>query len=97
MFLLRVINMAAPPTINLFRELFLFSSLLIYSSVTLSLILTGSLLVACYCISLFSLSHHGIVYSMGFQQINLKEVESLVVMGHVFPLVISFLAVGVLI
>ena len=93
-FLLRAINIAAPPTINLFSELFIIASVLSYSFVRVLLLTLGALLVASYCITLFRLSHHGAPYTLTGASLGLTECEFLVLTNHITPLLFSFTAIN---
>lgn len=89
-FILCVINLGAPPSMNLFRELLLVSSVISYSVLRIPVILVGSLLVARYCIILFRRSHHGKIYSSFNRFVKMNEVEYLNLFMHSTPLIISF-------
>lgn len=97
MFILCVGNIAAPPTINLFSEVFLMVSLVNWTSYTSIFILLGSFFVACYSIFLFSFSQQGKRYTLinDFKAVNL--VEYLVLFNHITPLAISFVFINLLV
>jgi len=96
-FILRVVNIGAPPSINLFRELFLVSSSLGFRLYVIPVILIGSLLVAAYCIVLFRSRHHGRPHI----RINLfswlKEIEYLTLFSHIMPLILSFCLINLMV
>jgi len=94
MFILSIINMAAPPTINLFRELFLMASVLSYRFMSVAPLLLGALLVASYCMTLFSLSHHGVSYTISRTSLGLRGCEFLILSNHIVPLIFSFSAIN---
>ena len=78
-FLLRVFNIAAPPSINLFREINLICSLLSYERYLIIFILLGSFFVACYRIYFFYSTQMGKLYRflVSFTQININEYHNL--------------------
>lgn len=96
-FILCVVNLGAPPSINLFRELFLVSSCVFYRIQRIGLILVGSILVASYCMIIFRDSHHGKLYSSFIRFTKVKEIEYLILFSHCFPLSISFTLVNLIV
>nr|YP_009564044.1 NADH dehydrogenase subunit 4 [Puerulus angulatus]QAX91407.1 NADH dehydrogenase subunit 4 [Puerulus angulatus] len=65
-FLLSIGNMAAPPTLNLLGEVQLISSLISWSLVMLVGIAVLSFFSAAYTLYMYSLSQHGLFYSLLF-------------------------------
>nr|QIT06538.1 NADH dehydrogenase subunit 4 [Sminthurides bifidus] len=90
-FLISVINMSAPPTMNLFSEVYLFVSVLGSSLFLLPTLVLGSFLVACYSIFFFSFSHHGASYTNYNSHLVINSLEYLTLSNHLTPLVLSFL------
>ena len=96
-FFLRIFNLGAPPSINLFRELFLFTSIVCFRGKNIFILILGAFIVASYCMYLFRLRHHG----KGFSLINLISplliVEYIILYRHVLPLFISFILINLII
>merc|ERR1712058_191134 len=87
-FLLRVINIGAPPSINLLSEIILLTSIL-NSSILLSILIgISSFLAAGYCLYLFTSTQHGQVgvYINSFISINYRIISSL--LFHILPVFI---------
>nr|YP_010564788.1 NADH dehydrogenase subunit 4 [Volucella inanoides]UZA61191.1 NADH dehydrogenase subunit 4 [Volucella inanoides] len=85
-FLLCSANMAAPPTLNLLGEISLLNSIVMWSWLTMIMLIFLSFFSAAYTLYLYSYSQHGKVYSgiysfsMGFNR------EYLLLFLHWFPL-----------
>nr|YP_010511702.1 NADH dehydrogenase subunit 4 [Palaeoagraecia brunnea]UXL83026.1 NADH dehydrogenase subunit 4 [Palaeoagraecia brunnea] len=85
-FLLSSSNMAAPPSLNLMGEIGLLNSLVMWSSISMVMLMLISFFSAAYTLYLYSYSQHGSIYSgiyscsMGFTR------EYLMLMLHWFPL-----------
>nr|UZH93073.1 NADH dehydrogenase subunit 4 [Microconema sp. 1 LLL-2022a] len=85
-FLLSSSNMAAPPSLNLVGEIGLLNSLVMWSWVTMIMLMLISFFSAAYSLYLYSYSQHGMIYSgiyscsMGYLR------EYLLLMLHWLPL-----------
>lgn len=85
-FLLRSCNMAAPPSLNLLREISLLNSMVAWSWVTILILSFLSFFRAAYTLYIYSYSQHGKIYSgvyscsMGYSR------EYLLLFLHWFPL-----------
>lgn len=95
-FILCILNIGAPPSINLFSELFLFSSIIRYRSNSIRFIFIGSLLVAGYCIFLFRSSHHGKLFNSRNGFFKVVEIEYIILTRHTIPLFISFVFINLI-
>nr|UER94118.1 NADH dehydrogenase subunit 4 [Ruspolia yunnana] len=85
-FLLSSSNMAAPPSLNLMGEIGLLNSLVMWSSISMVMLMLVSFFSAAYTLYLYSYSQHGSIYSgiyscsMGYTR------EYLMLMLHWLPL-----------
>nr|AQM39884.1 NADH dehydrogenase subunit 4 [Ruspolia sp. ZJZ-2017] len=85
-FLLSSSNMAAPPSLNLMGEVGLLNSLVMWSSISMVMLMLISFFSAAYTLYLYSYSQHGSIYSgiyscsMGYTR------EYLMLMLHWLPL-----------
>uniref|UniRef100_UPI0030DFC572 NADH dehydrogenase subunit 4 n=1 Tax=Poecilochirus mrciaki TaxID=3127720 RepID=UPI0030DFC572 len=89
-FVFSVINMGAPPSMNLLGEILLMGSILKWSIITLGLLALLSFIGACYSLYLFSFSQHGkpwFLYSI--EMISIREF--ILMYSHMFPLVLYVL------
>jgi len=84
-FLLRIINMGAPPSINLMGEIFLIGSILKWRFTLIVFIRILSFLGACYSLYLFRYTQHGKRFFL-FRVINFTEREYFLIYSHFFPL-----------
>nr|AYP72667.1 NADH dehydrogenase subunit 4 [Colasposoma sp. EMHAU-15070314] len=90
-FMFCIMNMAAPPTLNLMGEIFLINSLVLYSSMTMIFLSLISFMGAAYSLFLFSYIQHGVMYS-GFYSFYMGcGREYLLMFLHWFPLIILIL------
>jgi NADH-ubiquinone oxidoreductase chain 4 len=96
-FLICITNMAAPPTINLFSEIFLIFRITSFCLVRIPLFLIGSFLVACFTIYFFSFSHQGKFNSKVSLIPNLSCCEFLNMYTHIVPLFLSFILISIII
>lgn len=85
-FLLCGANMAAPPTINLFSELFLMGSLMKFDLLMLVAFPLGSYLGAVFSLFLFSYSQHGKFFEGSSFGGSVNFREYLLLGGHLIPL-----------
>jgi len=89
-----VINIGAPPSINLLGEILLMGSILKWSSFSGVLLALLSFLGACYSLYLFSFSQHGKVWFIyGVESIRIREF--LLIYSHFFPLLVYILKIEV--
>lgn len=90
-FLLRSSNIAAPPSLNLLREIILLSSLIRWSKILIIILIIISFFRAAYSLFLYSYSQHGSFYS-GLYSFSLGRVrEYLLLILHWLPLNIFIL------
>nr|YP_009865016.1 NADH dehydrogenase subunit 4 [Linuparus trigonus]QKE42654.1 NADH dehydrogenase subunit 4 [Linuparus trigonus] len=85
-FLLSIGNMAAPPTLNLLGEIQLISSLLSWGALTAVGVGILSFFSAAYTLYMYSLSQHGLFYSLLFSCSSGKVREYLILILHWLPL-----------
>uniref|UniRef100_UPI0030E16F94 NADH dehydrogenase subunit 4 n=1 Tax=Poecilochirus davydovae TaxID=3128885 RepID=UPI0030E16F94 len=91
-FIFSVINMGAPPSMNLLGEILLMGSILKWSMFTLVLLMTLSFVSACYSLYLFSYSQHGKSWFLyGSETISMREY--ILMYSHFFPLFIYVLKI----
>nr|UNO53736.1 NADH dehydrogenase subunit 4 [Ixodes ovatus] len=86
-FLLSIVNMSAPPSMNIIGEIFLMGSLMKFSMVFIFPVMMISFLSACYSLYLFSYINHG----EGWVYFSVKMIlvrEYLVMLLHFIPLVL---------
>lgn len=95
-FLICIANIAAPPTINLFSEIFLIFRITSFCLVRIPFFLAGSFLVACFTIYFFSFSHQGKFNSKIRLIPNLRCCEFLNIYTHIVPLFLSFMFINII-
>jgi len=90
-FMLCIINMSAPPTINLFSEILLIVSSIKFRLLSSGALFLGSFTVTCYRIFFFSHILHGKSFHsvINFTPISVNEFNTLV--SHILPLLLSFI------
>lgn len=86
MFLLCASNISAPPTLNLFSEIFLIYSLVEYSVYIIILFPLGSFLGAVFTFFLFSHTQHGKSFSITSSSISILSREYHLIWLHIFPI-----------
>lgn len=86
-FIFCVLNIAAPPSLNLMGEIFLINRLIIYNRWTIIFLSLISFFGAVYSLFLFSYVQHGFVYSGIFRFFIGCRREYLLIFLHFFPLV----------
>lgn len=87
-FLLRACNMAAPPSINLLREIRLFNRIIGWSNYTILVLILLSFFRAGYTIYLYSYRQHGKIYR-GLYGISVGRIrEFLILFLHWLPLLL---------
>uniref|UniRef100_UPI00315CC92F NADH dehydrogenase subunit 4 n=1 Tax=Jasus edwardsii TaxID=95461 RepID=UPI00315CC92F len=96
-FLLSVGNMAAPPSLNLLGEIQLITSMVGWSGLTMICISLLSFFSAAYSLYMYSLSQHGLFYSLLFSCSSGSVREYLILMLHWLPLNILILKSSVLV
>nr|YP_010596843.1 NADH dehydrogenase subunit 4 [Cycetogamasus diviortus]WAK85129.1 NADH dehydrogenase subunit 4 [Cycetogamasus diviortus] len=86
-FVFSVINMGAPPSMNLLGEILLMGSILKWSLFTIFSIGILSFVGACYSLYLFSYSQHGKSWFLyGVSMVDMREY--MIMYGHFFPLLL---------
>lgn len=85
-FLLRACNIAAPPSINLLREIRLFNRIIGWSTYSIIVLILLSFFRAGYTIYLFSYSQHGKYYRSLYGVVTGRIREYLILFLHWFPL-----------
>lgn len=85
-FLICSSNIAAPPSLNLLREISLLNSILNWNLINLFLLRLLSFFRAAYCLFLYSISQHGILYSLVYSYSSRKIREFLLLFLHWIPL-----------
>nr|AZF99018.1 NADH dehydrogenase subunit 4 [Megalodontes spiraeae] len=90
-FLMSIINMAAPPSLNLLSEIMLICSLLSWSWILVFNLMMISFFSAVYMLYLYTYSQHGEYYSGKFSYIQNYVREFLLIIFHWFPLNILIL------
>jgi len=85
-FLLCSRNIAAPPSLNLLREIRFLNRILNWNFFRLILLRLFSFFRAAYCLFLYSVSQHGILYSLLFSYSRSKIREYLLLFLHWIPL-----------
>ena len=96
-FLLRSSNMAAPPSLNLLREIILLRSLVRWRKILIIILIIISFFRAAYSLFLYSYSQHGSFYS-GLYSFSLGRVrEYLLLILHWLPLNLLILKGDILI
>nr|YP_009170137.1 NADH dehydrogenase subunit 4 [Panulirus cygnus]ALE28928.1 NADH dehydrogenase subunit 4 [Panulirus cygnus] len=96
-FLLSIGNMGAPPTLNFAGEIQVLSSLVGWSKLTIIGLVFLLFLSASYTIYMYSISQHGLFYSLLFSCSPGKIREFLVLLLHWLPLNLMIVKVGSLI
>nr|AIW06144.1 NADH dehydrogenase subunit 4 [Teloganodidae sp. MT-2014] len=91
-FLLSVVNMAAPPSLNLLGEISIINSLVTWESWSMLTIMFISFLSAAYSLFLFSFTQHGKFHLSTFSSLGGQNREYLLLFLHWVP--VNFLIVG---
>nr|YP_010222519.1 NADH dehydrogenase subunit 4 [Calacta lugubris]UCC45930.1 NADH dehydrogenase subunit 4 [Calacta lugubris] len=91
-FLLCSANMAAPPSLNLLGEIFIMNSIIAWDWVVYIFLMFGSFLACCYSIYLYSMINHGSFYSGVVFIFPVTVREYLLVIFHLLPLNMLFMA-----
>nr|YP_009480517.1 NADH dehydrogenase subunit 4 [Cryptopygus terranovus]APC61724.1 NADH dehydrogenase subunit 4 [Cryptopygus terranovus] len=84
-FLLSAANIAAPPSINLFSEIFLMGSIMSFDTLMFLVFPVGSFLGAVFTIFMFSYSQHGKIYYLSYSLVGNNIRESHVLFMHIIP------------
>nr|AIC09094.1 NADH dehydrogenase subunit 4 [Gasteruption sp. M19] len=90
-FLLSVMNMSSPPSLNLLSEIFLVSSIVNYTLYLIPLIIFVCFFSAVYSLYLFSFTQHGKFKEFNMMIMNGLLLEYVVVIMHWLPMNIIFL------
>nr|YP_009472955.1 NADH dehydrogenase subunit 4 [Dalsira scabrata]AST10185.1 NADH dehydrogenase subunit 4 [Dalsira scabrata] len=90
-FIFCVNNMSSPPSLNLFGEIFLINSIMSWSYYTFFFLGMMSFMSCCYSIYMFSIIHHGNLYSSLFyiESVNIREY--ILMFFHIIPLNFMFM------
>nr|YP_010554767.1 NADH dehydrogenase subunit 4 [Potamyia chinensis]UYO79413.1 NADH dehydrogenase subunit 4 [Potamyia chinensis] len=92
-FLMLSSNIAAPPSLNLLGEISLFISILMWSKMSMVLIMLISFFSACYSIYVFSFSQHGMILKSLYFLKMINSRENLILLLHWVPLNLLILKV----
>nr|YP_006883120.1 NADH dehydrogenase subunit 4 [Phoronopsis harmeri]AES86300.1 NADH dehydrogenase subunit 4 [Phoronopsis harmeri] len=95
-FLLNIVNMAAPPSLNLVSELLLVASIMSCSGMSVLALSIISFIAAGYSLYLFSTTTHGSISSYISLSLNIKSREYLNMLIHWIPLNLLVLKLDVL-
>ena len=90
-FLLLSSNLSFPPSLNLFREIILFNSLIIWNNKLIYLLILISFFRASYSLYLFSFRQHGKINLLIYSLINIKLIDYFILLIHWVPLNLLFL------
>nr|YP_011014766.1 NADH dehydrogenase subunit 4 [Ixodes crenulatus]WQB40577.1 NADH dehydrogenase subunit 4 [Ixodes crenulatus] len=86
-FLFSIVNMSAPPSMNIFGEIFLMGSLMKFSMLFIFPLMMISFLSACYSLYMFSYINHGEGWMIwAVKLISIREY--MILLYHFFPLLI---------
>jgi len=96
-FIVCVINMSAPPTINLFSEILLLVGSVKFRIINCIFLVLGSFMVTCYRIFFFSHMTHGKPYHLLINFSLIRVCEYTNIIDHVFPLLVSFSFINLII
>nr|ALO70289.1 NADH deshydrogenase subunit 4 [Aspidiphorus orbiculatus] len=94
-FLFSACNMSAPPSLNLFGEIFLLSSLMSYSIYFMGGLMFMMFYSAVYSLYMYSYCNHGKIYSSLFSFNSVKVIEYLLLFLHWLPLNVLILKMEV--
>nr|BDP28857.1 NADH dehydrogenase subunit 4 [Ixodes angustus] len=86
-FMLSIVNMSAPPSMNIFGEIFLMGSLIKFSLMFAIPLMAISFLSACYSLYMYSYINHGAGWVIWSVKLILVR-EFMVLLLHFFPLII---------
>jgi len=93
-FLLSVINIGAPPFMNMFGEILLMASILKWDFFSFVCLIFLSFLSAAYSLYLFRVTQHG--KSWGFQSVEISDIrEFILIYSHVIPLGLYILKIEI--
>nr|AML26646.1 NADH dehydrogenase subunit 4 [Ptiliidae sp. BMNH 1274723] len=95
-FLFSVINMSAPPSLNLFGEIFIIISIMWLDFNMIYMMLLILFFGGVYSLYLFSYSQHGKLYSGVYSMMSIKLREFLILFLHLVPLLMLFLKMDLL-
>jgi NADH-ubiquinone oxidoreductase chain 4 len=86
-FLFTAWNIAAPPSINLLREIILITSILCASSITAILVIVISFLAAAYSLNMYATTQHGHLPSFSNPLHSIKIKDILLLLIHLIPII----------
>nr|YP_010535475.1 NADH dehydrogenase subunit 4 [Ixodes angustus]UYB78166.1 NADH dehydrogenase subunit 4 [Ixodes angustus] len=86
-FMLSIVNMSAPPSMNIFGEIFLMGSLMKFSLMFALPLMVISFLSACYSLYMYSYINHGAGWVIWSVKLILVR-EFMVLLLHFFPLIV---------
>ena len=94
-FLICSSNLSFPFSLNIFREIFLFNSLLIWNNIILILLILFSFFSVSYSLYLYSYRQHGKINRINLYFNRIKIVEYIIILIHWFPLNLIFLLINI--
>lgn len=94
-FLLCSSNFSAPPSLNLFREIILFNSLILWNNILIIILFITSLIRTSYSIYLFSFSQFGKLFNGKFNFKPFFVKDYLIIILHWIPLNFIFLNLNI--
>lgn len=89
-------NIAAPPTLNLLREILILIRIYIYSNTTILLLILTTFFTVAYSIIFFTSINHGPV-TPHRNMISIKQINSTIRLLHTMPLAILLLSSSIFI
>jgi len=87
-FLFTAANIAAPPSINLLREIILISAIISKSIISLILISIVRFFTAAYSLHIFSTTQHGQMRTFSHPTQHIKSKDILLLLIHLIPLIL---------
>lgn len=96
-FLLCSSNLSFPPSLNLFREIIILNSLIIWGKILIFILIFLLFFRAAYSLYLYRYRQHGKLYILNFSLKNIIIVEFLVLLLHWIPLNLIFFIIRIFI
>jgi len=87
-FLFTAANIAAPPSINLLREIMLITSIMSKSTISLIIISIVSFFTAAYSLHIYSATQHGQISTFSNPIHSIKSKDMLLLLTHIIPVVL---------
>jgi len=84
-------NLSFPPSLNLFGEIILLNSLIIWSKIIIFILILLLFFRASYSLYLYSFSQHGKINLLNYSFVSIKILEFLILLIHWIPLNLIFL------